>query len=128
MKPALKKLLASGTVGGTDAPREAARALIEAYTLFTAKAPPLRPGDLVRWKRAADGTSMKNRKSPAENEVAVVVEVLPQPLYDSASNDSGTPYFHEPLTLVLGLLRGGGEHFVTYHYDGRRFERVDPQT
>jgi len=72
-------------------------------------------GDLVVWKKG-----LKNRARPALGEPAIVVQVLETPLRDQAK-ESGTPYFNEPLDLVLGLL-DEDEDFMIYHYDHRRFE------
>jgi len=43
-----------------------------------------------------------------------------------AGNDSGSPYFREPLDIVLGFLNGDGD-FITYHFDSRRFAPVIEQ-
>jgi hypothetical protein len=79
-----------------------------------------RPGQLVCWK-----AELKNRKYPAYGECGVVVKVLPEPVMD-AGNDSGSPYFREPLDIVLGFLDGDGD-FITYHFDSRRFAPVIEQ-
>jgi hypothetical protein len=54
----------------------------------------------------------------------VVLEVLDPPIADS-ERESGSTYFREPLSLVLGLFwdqdPGRGD-FVIFHFDGRRFE------
>lgn len=76
-----------------------------------------RPGQLVCWK-----PELKNRKFPAYGECGVVVEVLRTPVTDGG-NDSGSPYFREPLDIVLGFLDGNGD-FITYHFDSRRFAPV----
>lgn len=74
-----------------------------------------KPGDIVRWK-----PSMKNRKRPAYGEPAVVVNVLSDPIHES-KEDAGSPYYHEPLTLVLGVIDSDGD-LLLFHYDSRRFE------
>lgn len=56
-------------------------------------------GDLVVWKKG-----LKNKVRPALNEPAIVMDVLTEPLKDENKTSSGTPYFNEPLDLVLGLL------------------------
>ena len=76
-----------------------------------------KPGQLVCWK-----AELKNRKFPAYGECGVVVSVLPVPVMDSTA-DSGSPYFREPLDLVLGFVDGDGD-FITYHFDSRRFAPV----
>ncbi len=75
-----------------------------------------RPGDLVRWQ-----PGLKCAKLPEYGESAVVVECLDPPIVDGPPN-SGSPYFRNPLSLVLGLWHDGGFH--CWHFDGRRFERV----
>jgi len=77
-------------------------------------------GQLVRWK-----AGLKNRAAPAYNEPAVVREVLAVPVFDTCETArcAGSPYFGEPLTLVLAILDSDGD-FVEFRYDGRRFEPV----
>jgi hypothetical protein len=79
-----------------------------------------RPGQLVCWK-----PELKNRKFPAYGECGVVVNVLPEPVMDTG-NDSGSPYFREPLDIVIGFLDGEGD-FITYHFDSRRFAPINEQ-
>ena len=75
-------------------------------------------GQFVRWK-----PGIKNCATPAYNEVAVVREVLVAPVFDACEQAScaGSPYFGEPLTLVLAILDPEGD-FLEFRYDGRRFE------
>lgn len=77
-----------------------------------------RKGQFVRWK-----AGLKNRASPAYNEPAVVREVLAAPVFDACEQArcAGSPYFGEPLTLVLAILDPEGD-FLEFRYDGRRFE------
>jgi hypothetical protein len=85
------------------------------YAIFADKAEKqLKPGMLVQWKQG-----LKNRKRPRPNEPAVVIEILEKPFYDE-ENGSGTPYFREPMNLVLGMVDDDGE-FIIFHYDARRF-------
>ncbi|GEM_PF-734640 len=77
-----------------------------------------RPGQLVSWK-----AELRNRKFPAYGECGVVVSLLPEPVMD-AGNDSGSPYFREPLDIVIGFIDGDGD-FITYHFDSRRFAPVN---
>jgi hypothetical protein len=71
-------------------------------------------------------SGLKNRATPGYNEVAIVREVLVAPVFDSceAGKCAGSPYFGEPLTLVLGILDPDGD-FLEFHYDGRRFEPAE---
>ena len=73
-----------------------------------------KPGDLVRWQ-----PGLKYKKLPAYGEPAVVVEVLPQPVFDENA-PCGSAYFRSPCSLVLGLQRDG--KFSCWHFYGRRFE------
>lgn len=76
------------------------------------------PGQLVRWKKG-----LENRQNPGEEEPAVVVSVLREPLCD-AEGDSGNFYFREPLDLVVGIRLDSGR-FQCLHVDSRRFEPYD---
>jgi hypothetical protein len=78
-------------------------------------------GQLVRWK-----AGLKNRAAPAYNEAVLVREILAVPVFDTceAASCAGSPYFGEPLTLVLALLDHDG-NFAELRYDGRRFEPVE---
>jgi hypothetical protein len=73
-----------------------------------------RPGDIVRWK-----VGLRNRRYPIEDEPAVVVEVLAEPVFDQDA------YFREPLNIALGLVMDDNE-FVVFYFDARRFEK-DPR-
>ena len=72
-------------------------------------------GDIVMWKEG-----LKNKIRPAYGEPCVILEILEVPTFD-AERDSGTPYFNEPLTLVLGMI-DEDDDFVVLHYDRRRFQ------
>lgn len=93
-------------------------ALLERHRLMQT-AHRFQPGDLVRWK-----PGLANRRFPRYGSPAVVVEVLDPPIIDG-DDESGSPYFREPLSLVIGLIwtpKGGRDGFVTFHVDARRFE------
>ena len=75
-----------------------------------------RPGQIVQWK-----SGMKNRLIPAYGEPAIVMEVLNPPVFDTNKELDGTSLYREPLYLVLGIQDVDGD-FLTFHYDGRRFE------
>ena len=79
-------------------------------------------GQLVRWK-----AGLKNRAIPAYNEPAIIREVLTAPVYDACETArcAGSPYFGEPLSLVLGIVDPDGD-FVELRYDARRFEPLKP--
>ncbi|MFH0902555.1 MAG: hypothetical protein V2A73_18145 [Pseudomonadota bacterium] len=74
-----------------------------------------RSGQLVKWK-----AGMKIKKLPAYGEPVVMVEALPQPVFDDEKDD-GSPFFREPLDLPLGVTDSDGDYLVFY-CDRRRFE------
>lgn len=92
--------------------------LRERFEVFT-RQHPFKPGDLVGWK-----PGLRNRKVPTYDAPAIVIEVLDEPVLDK-SEESGSAYYREPHDLILGVIwdrepeRG---HFVTFHYDSRRFQ------
>ena len=69
----------------------------------------------MKWKR-----DLKNRRRPAYDEPVIVIEVLRTPVFDERG-ESSSPYFREPLDVVLGLVDEDGD-FICYHFDSRRFE------
>jgi len=84
----------------------------KAYSTVTA----FKPGDIVKWKKG-----MRNRRFPENDSVAIVTKVYPEPIYDPKAKEIGSPHFHDPMSLVLGLIDDDGD-FVEFHYDGQRFE------
>jgi len=75
------------------------------------------PGDLVQWK-----AGLKNKRLPALDQLAVVVDMLPVPITDEDKGSSGS-YFLEPLDMKLGMVDDDGD-FVIFHYDSRRFTKA----
>jgi hypothetical protein len=76
----------------------------------------LRPGMLATWK-----PGLKNRRFPRYGEPVVVVALLDTPIINPG-DESGLPYFREPLDLLLGVVRGDDREFLVYHVDRRRFQ------
>ena len=72
-------------------------------------------GDLVKWK-----PGLKNRNYPAYDEPVIVVSVLESPVFDPSELTAASPYFREPLSLIIGEIVD--KDFVEYHVDARRFE------
>lgn len=72
-------------------------------------------GDLIVWKNG-----LRNKKLPDEGQPAVVLEVLNEPLTQH-EQETGSPYFREPLDIVLAML-DEDEDLVSFYYDSRRFE------
>lgn len=82
-----------------------------------------KPGDLVTWK-----PGLRNKQIPRHSRPAVVIEVLPDPVFDH-ERDAGDPYFRDPLDIVLGVFIEQGRHrgdFITWHFDSRRFQPWAP--
>ena len=71
------------------------RALLERLNNGRERA--LRPGMLATWK-----PGLKNRRFPRYGEPVVVVALLETPIVNPG-DESGSPYFREPLDLLLGL-------------------------
>ena len=117
----LKKLLDSSSSSGdmilpTD--ETALNVLNQKVSKFLDNSKTIKVGDIVRWKKG-----LKNRKYPKENQLCKVIEVIEKPIIQDA-RDSGSPYYREPLDLILALLDDNSD-LVLYHYDKRRFERVE---
>lgn len=87
--------------------------LKEAYDKFQ-KGYEFNPGMLLKWKNG-----LKNREYPKYNEPAIIMEVLAPPIQNQ-EEESGSAYFREPMDLIMGVKIG--DKFLTFHYDGRRFE------
>ncbi|MBV1700607.1 MAG: hypothetical protein KGQ46_02160 [Hyphomicrobiales bacterium] len=75
-------------------------------------------GQFVMWK-----PGLKNRKFPDYGEPVIVTAVLPTPMFDPSENAAASPYFQEPLTLVIGLVRE--DDLLEFRVDGRRFKPTD---
>ena len=52
-----------------------------------------------------------------------MTDVLPAPVFDPSETSAASPYFQEPLGLVIGVFHE--DDFVEYRIDGRRFEPID---
>jgi hypothetical protein len=71
-------------------------------------------GQFVRWK-----PGLKNRKYPDYGEPVIVTALLPFPVFDPSETSAASPYFQEPLTLVIGTYRD--DDLLEFRVDGRRF-------
>lgn len=74
-----------------------------------------KPGQVVKWKKG-----LRNKLYPDFEQPAVVIETLSTPILIEKVN-SGSPYFSEPLDLVLAIL-DEEDDLIIFHYDSRRFE------
>jgi hypothetical protein len=75
-------------------------------------------GQFVAWK-----PGLKNKSAPHYGEPAIVTAVLPTPVFDQSEPSSGSPYFQEPLSIVIGIHRE--DDLLEFRVDGRRFEPVE---
>lgn len=75
-------------------------------------------GDIVVWKEG-----LKNRRMPNYGQRAIVISRLDEPVFDN-NGESGSPYFREPLDLVIGFF-DADDDFILFYYDSRRFQKVD---
>jgi hypothetical protein len=113
----LQRLLSRQNPPERSAERGTESELIRKVKLFVEAPVNFQPGDTVRWK-----AGLKNKKLPADGQAAVVIKQLSKPIV--TEKDSGTPYFQEPLDLILALI-GNSEELVIFYYDKRRFERIE---
>ena len=74
-------------------------------------------GQLVTWKKG-----LKNKKYPGYDEPAIVVKVLDNPVFSNDA-ESGSPYFKEPLDIILGVMVN--DDFQFFYYDKRRLAPFD---
>lgn len=98
---------------------KAIRAISDKFKRYGADSK-LTVGSIVKWK-----AGMRNRRFPTNDGVAIVTRIYDKPVYDAKNDDSGSPAFHEPLDLVLGIVDEDND-FVEFHYDGKRFELASP--
>lgn len=75
-------------------------------------------GEFVKWK-----PGLKNKTFPDYGEPALIRAVMPNPIFDPTENGAGSPYFQEPLTLVVAIF--AEDDLLEFRVDGRRFEPFD---
>jgi hypothetical protein len=114
----LMKANAESSVASTSSDFSDISKLQKKVSAFLKEAPKFSPGDIVKWK---DG--LKNKKYPKDGQLCIVIEELEKPIIQD-TRDSGSPYYREPLDLVLALLDDDSD-LVVFHYDKRRFELVE---
>jgi len=88
--------------------------LLEVYQLYSSKTV-FHVGDFVHWK---EGLSC--RSVPKEDEVGIVTEVLPHPVFDPLKKSAGDPTFREPLTIRIGLSLNST--IQEFYMDGNRMQ------
>ncbi len=98
-----------------DKRKEIAKKLPSAYRIFYDESE-FKEGQLVEWKEG-----LKNKLRPRLREPAIVMELLKKPQFDT-ERDSGTPYFREPLDMVVGVVEENEGNLLCFHVDKRRFK------
>jgi len=103
---------------GNEDPAETRKRLLKQLAERLDERHDFRKGQIVVWK-----AGLKNKAKPDYGEPAIVTGVYPTPICDATEASAGSPYFQEPLSLVIGV------HFeddlVEFRVDGRRFEPID---
>jgi hypothetical protein len=73
------------------------------------------PGQIVQWK-----PRLRNKRLPEYGQPAIVMQVLAEAIINTGE-PADSPYYREPLTLVLGMLDGAGD-LACFYFDAQRFE------
>jgi hypothetical protein len=103
---------------GTEDPAEARKRTLKQLAKRLDEHHAFAKGEFVAWK-----AGLRNRKFPDYGEPCIVTNVLPTPIFDPNETSAASPYFQEPLDLVIGVFHE--DDFVEYRLDGRRFEPID---
>jgi len=111
LENALGDLFSAAPEDDVPNPKETALKLKERFKLFKARYD-FEEGCLVSWKKG-----LKNRRYPRYGEPAIVLKILDRPVF-AEEKESGSPYFLEPLDIILGLLIN--DEFEVFYYDKRR--------
>jgi hypothetical protein len=76
-------------------------------------------GQFVKWK-----AGLRNKAFPHYSEAAIVMAVLTDAICNPSENSASSPYFREPLTVIIGT--DADDDLVEFYVDGRRFEPIQP--
>ncbi|HME83472.1 MAG TPA: hypothetical protein VKG91_02725 [Roseiarcus sp.] len=85
---------------GKDDPAEARKRMLKQLAERLDQHHAFAKGQFVAWK-----PGLKNKTSPDYGEPAIVTAVLPTPVFDQSEASAGSPYFQEPLSIVIGIHR-----------------------
>ncbi len=102
----------------SDDPAEARKRLLKQLVDRLDERHEFRKGQFVVWK-----AGLKNKVKPDYGEPAIVAAVYPTPIYDGTDLSAGSPYFQEPLSLVIAFYHE--DDLVEFRVDGRRFEPME---
>ena len=103
---------------GSEDPAEARKRMLKELADRLDQHHAFAKGQFVVWK-----AGLKNRKLPDYGEPAIVSGVLPSPNYDPSETSCASPYFQEPLSIVIGVHHE--DDLLEFRVDGRRFEPID---
>ena len=103
---------------GGDDPAEARKRMLKALAGRLDEPHVFAKGQFVAWK-----AGLKNKVRPDYGEPAIVTGVYPSPVYDQTECNSASPYFQEPLSLVIGVYFE--DDLAEFRVDGRRFEPME---
>ena len=103
---------------GSDDPVEARKRMLKQLAERLDEHHVFRKGQFVVWK-----AGLKNKSKPDYGEPAIVTGVYASPIHDQTENSSASPYFREPLSLIIGVYYDG--ELVEFRVDGRRFEPLE---
>lgn len=79
-------------------------------------------GDYVEWK-----PHCVDKRVPARGQPAIIVEVLDGPIFDTSQDSASSPYFRQPLDIILGTVDDEGD-MIIHHHNSRCFQPVkDPE-
>ena len=102
---------------GGDDPTEARKRLLKQLADRLDEHHVFSKGQFVVWK-----AGLKNKVLPDYGEPAIVTGVYPTPITDPSESSAGSPYFQEPLSLVIAIHHE--DDLVEFRVDGRRFEPI----
>ena len=100
---------------GSEDPAEARKEMLKELASRLDQHHVFAKGQIVVWK-----AGLKNKLRPDYGEPAIITGIYPSPVYDQTEVSSASPYFHEPLSLVIGVYYD--DDLVEFRVDGRRFE------
>jgi hypothetical protein len=99
----------------TDDPAEARKRMLKQLAERLDEHHVFSKGQFVVWK-----AGLKNKYKPDYGEPAIVTGVYPTPIYDQTEASAASPYFQEPLSLVIGVHME--DDLVEFRVDARRFK------
>ena len=117
----LKDIITEMNADAFQATEDTLKSLRQYYEEFVSNDREIAKGDFVVWKEG-----FKNKSLPKYGQPAIVIDILDQPLFDN-NKDAGSPYFNEPLDVVLGFF-DTDKDFMLYHFDRRRFKVYTPES